>query len=34
MRRILGLDTSNYTTSCALWEDGKIVQKKQLLLEL
>ena len=31
MRRILGLDTSNYTTSCALWEDGKIVQKKQLL---
>lgn len=31
MRRILGLDTSNYTTSCALWEDGRIVQKKQLL---
>lgn len=31
MRKILGLDTSNYTTSCALWEDGSILQKKKLL---
>ena len=31
MRRVLGVDTSNYTTSCALWEDGRVVQKKRLL---
>ena len=31
MRRVLGIDTSNYTTSCALWEDGRVVQKKRLL---
>lgn len=31
MRRILGLDTSNYTTSCALWEDGQVLQQKKLL---
>lgn len=27
----LGIDTSNYTTSCALYENGEIVQKKLLL---
>lgn len=31
MTRILGIDTSNYTTSCALWQDGVILQKKKLL---
>ena len=25
MTRILGIDTSNYTTSCALWQDGVIL---------
>lgn len=27
----LGIDTSNYTTSCALYENGNVVQKKLLL---
>ena len=27
----LGIDTSNYTTSCALYRDGEVVQKKLLL---
>ncbi len=31
MSRFLGLDTSNYTTSAAVWEDGCIRQEKQLL---
>ena len=33
MALVLGIDTSNYTTSCALYntEDGSIIQKKQLL---
>ena len=33
MALILGIDTSNYTTSCALYntEDKSIIQKKQLL---
>ena len=31
MTRILGIDTSNYTTSCALLQDGVILQKKKLL---
>ena len=31
MSAFLGIDTSNYTTSVALFENGEIVQKKQLL---
>ena len=31
MPEILGVDTSNYTTSTALWVDGTIVQQKRLL---
>ncbi len=33
MALVLGIDTSNYTTSCALYntEDNSIIQKKQLL---
>ena len=31
MSRVLGLDTSNYTTSVAVFEDGDGVQQKQLL---
>lgn len=31
MSRFLGLDTSNYTTSAAVWENGSIRQEKQLL---
>ena len=27
----LGLDTSNYTTSAAIWQDGAIHQVKRLL---
>ena len=27
----LGIDTSNYTTSCALYENGEVIQKKLLL---
>ena len=30
-RRFFGIDTSNYTTSAAYYEDGKIVQQKKLL---
>ncbi len=29
--KILGIDTSNYTTSVALYGDGEVVQKKKLL---
>ena len=31
MSAVLGIDTSNYTTSAALYRNGKITQKKQLL---
>lgn len=31
MSRYLGLDTSNYTTSAAVWEAGAVRQQKQLL---
>ena len=31
MCNFLGIDTSNYTTSAAIWNDGKITQNKQLL---
>ena len=33
MALVLGIDTSNYTTSCALYntEDGSVIQRKQLL---
>ena len=31
MSNILGIDTSNYTTSCALWQEGGVLQKKKLL---
>ena len=31
MGKFLGLDTSNYTTSAALFGDGTVVQQKQLL---
>lgn len=31
MPDVLGIDTSNYTTSAALWRDGSIVQRKKLL---
>lgn len=31
MNRILGIDTSNYTTSAALFFDGQMFQQKQLL---
>lgn len=31
MKACLGLDTSNYTTSAAIWRDGEIVQVKRLL---
>ena len=31
MPSVLGIDTSNYTTSVALWKDGTIFQKKKLL---
>lgn len=31
MPEYLGIDTSNYTTSAALFRDGKILQKKKLL---
>ena len=30
-RAFLGIDTSNYTTSAALFEDGRIIQSKRLL---
>ena len=31
----VGIDTSNYTTSCAISDfDGKILEKKEQLLEL
>ena len=29
--KILGIDTSTYTTSVALYGDGEVVQKKKLL---
>ena len=28
MRSVLGIDTSNYTTSAALWTDGEVLQSK------
>ena len=31
MHKVLGIDTSNYTTSAALYTGGKIRQEKQLL---
>lgn len=31
MISVLGIDTSNYTTSAALWRDGTVLQKKMLL---
>lgn len=31
MPDVLGIDTSNYTTSAALWRDGRIIQRKKLL---
>lgn len=31
MPEVLGIDTSNYTTSAALWRDGTVKQKKKLL---
>ena len=31
MCSVLGIDTSNYTTSAAIWQNGKITQNKQLL---
>ena len=32
MKRFLGLDTSNYTTSAALYfEGGEVIQEKKLL---
>lgn len=31
MPDILGIDTSNYTTSAALWRDGNVIQRKKLL---
>lgn len=31
MAEVLGLDTSNYTTSTARWQDGVITQQKKLL---
>ena len=31
MRGYLGIDTSNYTTSCAIYRAGGIVQQKRLL---
>ena len=31
MPSVLGIDTSNYTTSVALWKDGVIFQEKKLL---
>lgn len=31
MPDILGIDTSNYTTSAALWRNGSLIQRKKLL---
>jgi N6-L-threonylcarbamoyladenine synthase len=31
MHNVLGIDTSNYTTSAALWSNGTVLQKKMLL---
>lgn len=31
MSTVLGLDTSNYTTSVAVWENGTVTQQKRLL---
>ena len=30
-RAFLGIDTSNYTTSAALFADGRVIQSKRLL---